>query len=251
MSRTYFDLIKDCLVEMFYEEPEQWKDTFTTEGTKVKKLLNQALETICLGENIPWKFRERINHLILVEGIKEYPMVNGYIHSIRYNKVPIQLYYDERYIYLPHNAKGMPTMYWIYGDKINLYPIPNKTQQGKQLDVRFLTNCCAVDCCGVLKQRMEDPDDEPIIPDEWRDILIYKVCGDFRRSATDNASLYYREKYRWAYKSMLDSQRLSNDYPNGFDMGIYNPTIQDTIINVWTNPRSYTCGYYGSNWRDV
>lgn len=238
--RTYFDLIKDCLVEMFYEEPTTWEETNTTEGNKVKRLLNQALETICLGENIPWKFRERMAHIILVEDVREYPMVPGYIHSIRYHDEPIQLYYDERYIDLPMNAKGMPTLYWVYGNKINLYPIANKQQQGEQLDVRFLTNYCAMDCCGVLKRRMEAPDDEPIIPEEFRDILIYKVCGDFRRSATDSASVYYREKYRWAYKSLLEAQKLSNDYPNGFDLGIYNPTLQESIMNVFYNPRVYS-----------
>ena len=69
MSVTYFDLVKDCLVEMFYSEPKTWEDTNTTEGIKVKRLLNQALRSICLGEQIPWKFREQRETLVLVPGI--------------------------------------------------------------------------------------------------------------------------------------------------------------------------------------
>lgn len=53
MATTYFDLVNKCLREMFYEEADTWTDTDTTEGRKIKQLLNQALETICLGEDIP------------------------------------------------------------------------------------------------------------------------------------------------------------------------------------------------------
>lgn len=239
MGRTYFDLVKDCLVEMFYEEPSSWEETNTTEGIKVKRLLNQALETICLGEDIPWKFRERMYHLVLVPGMREYPMPPGFIGSMRYHEVPIQLYYNEDYVRLPMEAEGMPIMYWTYNEKINLYPLPSKQESGRQIDVRYQTKYCAVDCCGVAKPRMECEDDEPIIPDEFRDILIYKVCGDFRRSATDSASQYYREKYRWAYKCLLSAQRESYDYPNGMDINPNMVSVQDVIIDAWTNPRVY------------
>ena len=161
MTRTYFDLINDCLREMFYEEATTWSETDTTEGKKIKQLLNQALEEIVLGEDIPWKFRERKHYLVLVPGVKEYPMVPGYIHSMRYNDTTVQLYYDERYIRLPYDSKGMPILYYIYGGNINLYPIPSEQERGRMIDVRFLTNYCATDCCGVLKHRMEKPDDEP------------------------------------------------------------------------------------------
>lgn len=247
MTTTYFDLINKCLREMFYEEADNWADTDTTEGRKIKQLLNQALEEIVLGEDIPWKFRERKRYLILVPGVQEYPMVPGYIHSMRYNDTPIQLYYDERYINLPHDTKGMPILYYIYGNNINLYPIPSEQEKGKEILVRFLTNYCAVDCCGVLKQRMENATDEPIIPEEFRDILVYKVCADFRRSRTDSASVYYLDKYRWRYKSMLYAQRMSQDYPQGFDIDPYPKSIQDVILETWRNPRVYSTQY--SNYR--
>ena len=249
MSKTYFDLVNNCLREMFYEEVDTWEDTDTTEGKKIKQLLNQALETICLGEDIPWKFRERKRYLVLVPGVKEYPMVPGYIHSMRYNDTTVQLYYDERFVNLPHDCKGMPILYYIYGGNINLYPTPSDQEANREILVRFLTNYCATDCCGVLKHRMENPDDEPIIPDEFRDILVYKVCADFRRSRTDSASVYYLDKYKWAYKSLLYAQKMSYDYPQGFDIDPCPKSIQDVIIDTWRNPRAYGMAY--NNYRGL
>lgn len=237
MGRTYFDLVKDCLREMFYEEAETWADTNTTEGKKIKQLLNQALEDLVLGQNIPWKFRERTHYLVCVENIQEYPMVPGYIHSMRYTDNTIRLYYDERYVNLPHDTHGMPILYYIYGGKINLYPIPSEQYNGKQIKVRFLTNYCATDCCGVLKQRMENADDEPIIPNEFRNMLVYKVCADFRRNHNDPASAYYVGKYNWLYKALLDAQRLTDDYPNGLDISPYPRSLQEVIMDTWRNPR--------------
>ena len=240
MGRTYFDLINDCLREMFYEEAETWEDTNKTEGKKIKQLLNQALEDLCMGMNIPWKFRERKYYLVCVPGVQEYPMVPGYIHSMRYLDNTIRLYYDERYVNLPHKTQGMPILYYIYGGNINLYPIPGKQYAGKQILVRFLTHYCATDKLGVLKQRMEEPDDEPIIPNEFRNILVYKVCADFRRNAGDPASAYYANKYNWLYKALLDAQRLSDDYPNGFDISPNPRSLQEVVLDTWRNPRVAT-----------
>ena len=96
---------------------------------------------------------------------------------------------------------------------------------------------------------MENATDEPIIPEEFRDILVYKVCADFRRSRTDSVSVYYLDKYKWRYKSMLYAQRMSQDYPQGFDIDPYPKSIQEVILDVWRNPRVYSTQY--SNYRGV
>lgn len=247
MGKTYFDLVKDCLVEMFYEEPTTWEDTYTTEGTKVKRLLNQALNTIVMGENIPWKFREKFYYLVLAEGVKKYPMPNGYIISMRYAYAPIQLYYNQHYVRLPINTKGQPICYWIYDDNIELFPIPNKTIAGETIITRYLTNDCAVDKYGIPKEFLECEDDEPIIPEKFRDILIYSVCKDFRRSANDATSVYYERKYREMYRAMLSDQKRSDDYPNGLDMSLDTPTLQEVLIDVFQNPRAMGHHFSGGN----
>ena len=238
-NKTYFDLVKSCLVEMFYSEPETWEDTYTTEGTKVKRLLNQALRSIVLNENLPWKFREQKQILVLVPGVREYPMVDGYIMSMRYIEDILQLYYNEFYVNLPMDTKGQPIMYWIFDNHINLFPIPSDQMNNEKILIRYLTNKCAMDKYGVLKDEMECECDEPIIPERFRDILVYAVCKDFRRSLSDSASVYYEKKYRETYRAMLSDQKLSNDYPDGLDITPYTMTLQDAVLNVFYNPRAW------------
>lgn len=238
MGTTYFDLVKDCLVEMFYEEPQTWDDTNTTEGIKVKRLLNQALNTIVLGENVPWKFREKTHYIVLSQGVKQYPMPNGYILSMVYEDEPLRLYYDPNYTRLYLDTYGQPIIYWIFNDNIEFYPNVSKGFNNRKIICRYLTNNCAVDKYGVGKLKMECEDDEPIIPEKFRDILVYSVCKDFRRSANDSTSVYYERKYREAYKALLSDQKSSDDYPDGFDIDSPPTTIQDVILNVFHNPRA-------------
>lgn len=246
-NTTYFDLVKSCLVEMFYSEPSTWEDTNTTEGIKVKRLLNQALRTIVLGENIPWKFREQKEILVLIPGIREYPKPDGYIMSMRYIEDVLQLYYNQFYVSLPMDTKGQPMMYWLFEGKINLFPIPSEEMNNQRILVRYLTNKCARDKYGVLKDEMECECDEPIIPERFRDILVYAVCKDFRRSINDAASVYYEKKYRETYRALSSDQKLSYDYPDGFDITPYTMTMQDAVLNVFYNPRVFGGQ---ANWQD-
>lgn len=243
---TYFDLVKDCLVEMFYEEPKTWADTNTTEGIKVKRLLNQELKSIVLGENIPWKFRQRKQILPLVAGVNKYCRPNGYIIDMRYPVDDMRLFYNQHNIYLPINTEGQPMMYWFYEGLINLFPTPSEKFAGRDIVIRYLTNDCAKDKYGVGKEQMVEEDDEPIIPEQWRDILVYAVCRDFRRSLTDNASTYYERRFRETYRALLSDQKLGDDYPDGFDIAPWTETLQDVILNVYMNPR---VGGYINRWQ--
>lgn len=244
MSVTYFDLVKECLVEMFYSEPKTWEDTNTTEGIKVKRLLNQALRSVCLGEQIPWKFREQHETLVLVPGINKYPKPDGFIINMRYVKELLRLYYNAKYVDLPMDSAGQPIQYWIYDGNINLYPTPSKDFSGEQILIHYLTNKCARDKYGVLKESMECECDMPVIPEAFRDILVWAVCRDFRRSATDATSAYYDRRYKETYKALLADQRLSDDYPNGLDINPYIGNMQDVVLNVFYNPRAGQGGDY-------
>ena len=79
-------------------------------------------------------------------------------------------------------------------------------------------------------------DDEPIIPERYRDILIYSVCRDFRRSLSDSASVFYERKYRELYRIMLSAEKLSNDYPDGLDIVPYVDSLQEVVMNVFQEP---------------
>lgn len=237
MSKNYFELCNDILTELFYEEVATFDELSSlTEGKKVKRDLNSALALICNNEREAWKFRDVDFDLSLVEHVGEYELPDGFIDYLKYEDCPIVLSYNEEHKYLPL-AFGMPLQYWISDNKLKLYPIPDCTQNGRLIRVDMYTNCFAKDGCGVLKPLMEYEDDTTIIPDHHIDILKWKVCADWRASANDAKSAYYNRKYLNAYANLASDQRMSGDYPAGFNIFPPTGTAQDAILRAFKNPR--------------
>ena len=237
MGRTYFDLCNDVLEELVYETVDEFEELEgITEGKKVKRDLNFALRFICNNEALSWKFRKVDKVFPLVKGIKNYDMPNGFIRYFKYCDVPIVLNYIEEHDSLPENTCGMPTSYWIENNKIVMYPTPDETQDNRLIRVEYNTYDCAVDCAGVYKPKMENACDEPIIPEHHRDILVWKVCADWRGNVSDARAAYYTKKYKDAYKALLMDQRQSEQYPNKLDIMGYTNTPQRSIMEAFYNP---------------
>ena len=238
MTRNYLDLCNDILREMYYEEVTSFDDLETTEGKKIKSKLNQILTQLVIGEKIVWTFREKSKPLYLISEQKTYPMINGHIESIVPVEYPAPLIYTPDWKYLPRNSQGRPIRYWIYADKLNLFPIPNAGNEGMEFTINYLTNDCAVDANGCSKEMMELTDDEPIIPNKYRDILVYGVCKDLRANINDTKSAFFEKRYKELYRTMLSTTARSEDYPNGFDIMGHTPSILESSLNVFYNPRS-------------
>ena len=244
-NKTYFDLCNEVLTELFYERVDTFEELDDiTEGIKVKQDLNSALNMICNSENAPFKFRKCEFDLSLVEGVGKYEMPNGYIDYMRYRDTPIVLVYEEEHEYLPITY-GMPLQYWIdNGKDISLYPVPDSTQTGRLIKVEFYTNDFARNKCGVLKPEMELADDEPIIPNHHRDILKWKVCSDWRGSLNDAKALFYERRYKKAYTNLIADQKLTRDYPAGFNiMGNNLKNYQNSIIRAFYLPSTAKRNY--------
>lgn len=237
MSKNYFQLCNEILTELFYEKVETFEELDDLpEGIKVKQDLNSALVEICNSEDEAWKFRDVEFPLSLVEGIHEYALPDGFVDYIRYYDTPIVLTYSKEHKYLP-KAYGMPLQYWFGDNKIKFYPIPDCEQNGRLLKVDMFTNCFAKDGCGVLKPCLEKEDDTTIIPDQHIDVLKWKVCADWRASLNDAKALYYNRKYIKAYANLASDQRLSADFPAGFDIMPTGYTANDAILRAFKNPR--------------
>lgn len=238
MGRNFFQLANDCLDLMFYSPAPTFDDLDTTEGRMVKKRLNYVLREICGGEHDIWKFRERHKDFRLVANKREYPMVHGFILSIKPNDRSdrIPLLYNNDYLYLPSTATGTPVQYWIYENKINLFPIPTKDQEGTNYRIQYLTNCCAVDEDGCEKKEMVDETDEPIIPDIFRDILVYGVMKDWRGNAGDNQAIFYKRKYNEMYQNMMYTMQLSQDYLKGFRINDVPMSNLESMVEAFYNP---------------
>lgn len=238
-GKTYFDLCNEILTELFYEKVETFEELDElTEGIKVKQDLNSALSMICNSENRPWRFRQVEYDLSLVPNVHKYEAPDGYVNYMRYRDVPIVLTYSPDHEYLPMNTFGVPLQYWMENDGIKLYPIPDESQLGRLIKVEIYTNCFANNSCGVLKPLMEEADDEPIIPAHHRDILKWKVCADWRGSVNDAKALFYERRYKKAYTNLISDQKLTDDYPAGFNIMGNTNTANTAIMDAFYNPRT-------------
>lgn len=239
MGRNYFTLCNDILREMYYEEAETFVDLDdTTEGRKVKAKLNQILTEICINEKDIWVFRERTKLLYMISDENRYPLPNGYIEYIVPIKYPAPLLYNINWKYLPRTAKGRPIHYRIYDDKIEVWPTPNNDNDGFEFEVKYLTYDCAIDEDGIDKEVLVNETDEPIIPNRYRDILVYGVCKDLRAGINDPKSMFYDKRYKDLYRAMLSTLTRSDDYPTGNDIMGKVPSIQESSLSVFYNPRA-------------
>ena len=77
--------------------------------------------------------------------------------------------------------------YYIYNNKIILHPTPVSSDDKDEYIIEYLTNDFAIDKDGIVKEKLELETDEPIIPNKYRDILIYGVCRELRGSNDDRS----------------------------------------------------------------
>lgn len=231
-NRNFMDLCNDILDELYYEQVKDFSELDNlTEGRRVKKELNRALTMICNNENTNWQFKEVDSPLITVEGQTHYEKPNGHIRYLKRPDNQLVLNYVEAHKYMNDNTTGDPVLYWMDGEEIRLFPTPSVT--GLQIDIHNYTNDCAMDCNGITKPEMECACDVPLIPNKHRNILIYRVCADWRANDADAKSQYYDRKYREAYRAMKMDCVQTEDYPSGLDIMGGIPSITQTLYDSW------------------
>ena len=237
---NYFELCNEILSELFFETVPTFEELEErTEGIRVKRLVNRALYDICNNEQRAWKFRERDYDMMLVEGVCYYDKPNGFIKYYRYPNISMKIYYLQDHETQPLDTIGQPLHYWVDNDKIRLWPTPSAEWNNKMLSCHYLTHDYAMDCCGVLKPKMVNETDVPIIPPQHHNVLIYAVCKDWRANASDTQSAFYNAKYREAYKAMLDDCMITEEYPDGLQLDMYPMDPQTAILNAFYKPITY------------
>jgi len=236
-DKNYLELCNDVLSELYFEEAQTFDELEDTEeGRRAKKELNRALTFICNNEDVAWTFRETTVSLMPTKDIKYYDKPNGFIQYIRYPKSNLLLNYVDESKFYPVNAKGMPVCYWFKGEKLALYPTPDKNYNEDMLYIRYLTYNYAVDCCGIGKPVMEYETDVPIIPNNHRDILVWKVCMDWRANLGDAKTQYYRSQYKTAYRALLNDCRETEEMGNGLHVGNFSPSYTQQMMGIFNNP---------------
>lgn len=233
-GKNYFELCNDVLEELYYEKTDTFDELDEiAEGRRVKKMLNQALSYICNNENEAWEFRNKSTDLVLVPGMSEYNRPNGFIEYMKYTDQDIVLQYLEGHRYLPNKCDGLPVMYYISNDMLNLFPCPTEAEDDKIIKIEYYTDNFAEDCCGLGKPNMKYETDTPIIPARHRDILVWKVCADWRANDADAVFQHYESKFKKAYRALKMDCARTADKPQGFNIMGYNPTITSALYNAW------------------
>lgn len=234
MSKNYFDLCNEVLEELYYEKADTFEELDTTaEGRRVKRMLNQALAYVCNNENEGWSFRNKTTQLVLVPGMTEYSRPNGFIEYMKYTDREIVLNYYEDHKFLPNHCIGLPTGYYICDDKINLFPTPGESEDDIIIKIQYYTDDFAEDCCKMGKPKMVYETDVPIIPARHRDVLIWKVCADWRGNDRDGHYEHYEAKFKRAYRALLMDCRRTLDKPQGLQLENYQPSITRNLYNAW------------------
>lgn len=233
-GKNYFELCNDVLEELYYEKVDTFEELDTiAEGRRVKKMLNQALSYICNNENEAWSFRNKETQIVLVPGMDAYDRPNGFIEYMKYANQDIVLNYVNDYKYLPNTSNGLPVLYYISNDMINFFPTPSEAEDDLIINVEYYTDDFAEDCCGLGKPVMKFETDTPIIPARHRDILIWKVCADWRANDADAHFQHYQSKFKKAYKALKMDCARTLDKPQGFQIGGCSPSIVSSIYNAW------------------
>ena len=117
-----------------------------------------------------------------------------------------------------------------------MFPSPGKDQDGDVYNISYRTENYAVNKYGCEKEILEEADDEPIIPEQYRTLLVYGVVRDFRASMGDAKSEFYRRKFNALYNKMLSNQRLTDDYFKGGKVMGVGPTSLQAKIMAFRNP---------------
>ena len=76
----------------------------------------------------------------------------------------------------------------------------------------------------------------PIIPNKHRDILIWRVCADWRANNNDAKTQFYEDKFKKAYRAMLSDCRLTEDYPNGNHVLGGVSSYSEALLRIFRNP---------------
>lgn len=241
-NKNYFELCNEILSELYFEEVDTFDELEEIEeGKRVKRELNRALTFICNKEEGAWQFREETDVLVPTVGVRKYDKPNGYLRYLKYPKSNLILNYIDDHKYTPGYVTGMPVSYWMDNTNIRLYPIPDRTYNDNEIHIHYYTYNYAKDCCGFGKPVMVCATDVPIIPNNHRDILIWKVCMDWRANLGDPKTQYYKTQYKTAYRNMLADCRQSEDFPNGLHLAdtdrSFAQQLLDNLSNPYTIPR--------------
>lgn len=168
---NYFDILKKVCILAHEEIPLSFSVN-SAPYPEIKQYIRNIIEEICT--KFPWTFKERKYTFSTESSCYEYDIPENTVPSnivkngikIEGNLQPLEFIYHDEFDTLG-NSQGMPLKYSFYGNKLLLYPTPEKTYS---ICIKYLTAYYATDG-ETEKANLEVETDSCIIPDRWLTLL--------------------------------------------------------------------------------
>jgi hypothetical protein len=222
-TMNYFDLIKKTAVYLKFKEPNTFDDSHSY-IYEIKLLLNSALKEIC--STFPWQFRKTFTEITTNSGISEYNSP-GELISLKINGQTLSLFYTYSEDYQDFGEfSGVPREFIDTNGKFILYPTPDKVYTIK---IDYYTNLFAVDNMSLPKLEMDLETDNPIIPVQFQDILVWGACRDYKGDPGKGKYLHFQNKFAQLFEKMKKAHRQDVNASPVLEIGNPISSNQDLI----------------------
>ena len=208
MSLTFIDIYNSTASQAWsmFDDEVPTKDEF--ENVLVSSI-NKALSDLWCSTD--FSFRRKTDEIIIMEDNIEYDLPDGNLVPRNVSgKLGYEVSIDGKYLDLidkPNtlsNKKGKPESFYLDGEYLCFYPIPDKTYDVK---VDYYTLAIGVDKKGNPIYSLKDEEDCVDIPEKleqiFKNALITKAMLYSIASDSDENYSNYKKQYEIAYKLLL------------------------------------------------
>lgn len=202
---NYLEIINKCLSELNFRQVSDFSELERPEHNKIKNYINITAQEVCLSQN--WNFLLRRESLTLKQGECELQnTINGRILAIYIDKFEYKFCEDfQNFLRRKKSSK----MFSIFNDKL-LFPA---FEEEKLINIIYYTRNIAVSAEGTEKSRLENPDDLPLIPEQFAEqILVYGTCLRLKAEPEHVKFSFWQDMYNSAIASMRSKIAVDADY---------------------------------------
>lgn len=209
---NYFDVLKRVCILAHEEIPVSFSIA-SAPYPEIKQYIRNIVEEICT--KFPWTFKERKYTFVTEKAVCEYAVPENIVPSnivkngikIEGNLQPLEFIYHDDFDKLP-KAEASPLKYSFYGNKLLLYPAPDKAYA---VSIKYLTAYYATD--GVAeKPNLELETDRCIIADRWLHAVEWGAYALYRLNyKPDQKYTFAKARYDSYIEAMIKQDGYTQD----------------------------------------
>ena len=201
---NYLELINKCLVELNFKQVNAFSELNKNEHKKLKNIINIINSEICISDK--WNFLLRKKNLVLKKHSSEIEnTIDGRIETLLVDGVKYEYYENFEEFFINNQPSNT---YSLFDNKI-LLPDFDKD---KNVVVLYYTKNCAKDKLKNEKYKLEDAEDESLIPEPFVEpLIVYGACMRLKGNPQHVRFNYWFGMYKDAILNMRSKIALSVD----------------------------------------